>query len=105
IKPYNQHEFAKLKQLTPLPKEPFMPTAQEIEFAKLVIERGFATPDQIRECFSILAQMAPGHHIGTVLIERGYLNQQNAQQLFQIQQLPTQKPHQQIQYSQHTPQT
>lgn len=62
-----------------------MPTAQEIEFGKLVVEHRFATSEQVRECFALQAGLPNPTHIGTVLVERGYLNQQTAHKLFEMQ--------------------
>jgi serine/threonine protein kinase/Flp pilus assembly protein TadD len=62
-----------------------MPTAQEIDFGKLVVEHKLATIEQVRECFAIQAQLPKPCHVGTLLVERGYLNQQYAHKLFEIQ--------------------
>jgi serine/threonine protein kinase/Tfp pilus assembly protein PilF len=62
-----------------------MPTAQEIEFGQLVVEHQLATTEQVRECFAVQTQLPSQKHIGTILIERGYLQQQHAQRLFELQ--------------------
>ncbi|MDF1663553.1 MAG: protein kinase [Planctomycetota bacterium] len=62
-----------------------MPTAQEIEFGKLVVEHRLATSEQVRECFALQAGLPTPTHIGTLLVERGYLNQQHAHKLFEMQ--------------------
>lgn len=62
-----------------------MPTAQEIEFGKLVVEHRLATSEQVRECFALQAGLPAPKHIGALLVERGYLNQQHAHKLFEMQ--------------------
>jgi twitching motility protein PilT len=54
-------------------------------FGQLAIEKKFVTPDQVRFCLKVQAQLGGKHHLGALLINRGFLTEAQMQELLALQ--------------------
>jgi len=54
-------------------------------FGRLAIGKKFVTPDQVRLCLLAQAQIGGKHHLGALLINRGYLTEAQMQEVLTLQ--------------------
>src|SRR5947209_7757174 len=54
-------------------------------FGQLAIEKKFVTADQVQLCLKVQAQLGGKHHLGALLINRGYLTEAQLQEVLALQ--------------------
>lgn len=64
---------------------------EEILFGKIAIERGFATRQQVIEAASLQDDL-PDSKLGSILVELGYLNEENVAVILELQKKALDKP-------------
>ena len=54
-------------------------------FGRLAIEKKFVTAEQVQLCLQVQAQLGGKHHLGALLINRGYLTEAQLQEILALQ--------------------
>lgn len=64
---------------------PMIPRPEDNLLGKLAVAFGFVTPVQLEECVRAQAELAPPPLLGTLLLERGYIERDELRDLIEFQ--------------------
>jgi twitching motility protein PilT len=54
-------------------------------FGQIAIQQGFVTEAQVQECLTVQAQLGGRHHLGALLVNRGYIDEAGLQRILALQ--------------------
>jgi twitching motility protein PilT len=54
-------------------------------FGRLAVETGYVKPEQVQLCLRVQAQLGNKHHLGALMVNRGYLTEQQLKEILALQ--------------------